>query len=68
MLLYGFNKSIVSMMKELQRCQSTPQHELNEQEQKEIITGRMNLIQKQIFHNNVQQPETIIKSPYVGHA
>ena len=42
-------------------------HELNEQEQKEIITGRMNLIQKQIFHNNVQQPETIIKSRYVGH-
>jgi len=27
----------------------------------------MNLILKQIFHNNVQQPKTIIKSHDVGH-
>jgi hypothetical protein len=73
MLLYGFDKSIVSMMKELRGIvkrnvfRGVHLHELNEQEQKEIITGRMNLIQKQVFHNNVQQPETIIKSRYVGH-
>ena len=59
------------MMKELhgivKRHRGVHLYELNEQEQKEIITGIMNLIQKQIFHNNVQQPETIIKSRYVGH-
>ena len=48
MLLYGFDKSIVSMMKELRVIvkrdvfRGVHLHELNEQEQKEIITGRMN--------------------------
>ena len=73
MMLYGFNESIVSIMKELRGIvkrnvfKGVHLKDLTEQEKKEIITGRMNLIQKQIFHNNVQEPETIIKSRYVGH-
>ena len=59
MMLYGFNESVVSMMKELRGIvkrnvfKGVHLNDLTELEKKGIITGRMNLIQKQIFHTNV---------------
>ena len=59
MMLYGFNESVVSMMKELRGIvkrnvfKGVHLIDLTELEKKGIITGRMNLIQKQIFHTNV---------------